>query len=82
MGKINSLLRQLTCIPIVAYRYLVRPVLRPCCRFEPSCSEYAISAITLSGIFKGTLLIGRRILRCHPWAKGGYDPVLPNHEKP
>ncbi|MBR4100194.1 MAG: membrane protein insertion efficiency factor YidD [Clostridia bacterium] len=46
-----------------------------CCRFEPSCSQYAIEAITVHGAFKGSLLAFWRILRCNPFCKGGYDPV-------
>ena len=46
-----------------------------CCRFTPTCSQYAIEAIEKYGAFKGTYLAVRRILRCHPLCKGGYDPV-------
>ena len=81
MGKINCILRQLMCLPIIIYQWVIRPVLRPCCRFEPSCSEYALTAIRTLGVWKGIVLIVRRIIRCHPWAEGGYDPVLPNKEK-
>ncbi len=47
------------------------------CRFHPSCSEYTRQAILTHGVFKGTLLGMKRILRCHPWSKGGEDPVPP-----
>jgi len=46
-----------------------------CCRFQPTCSEYAKEAYQKYGFMKGTYLTIRRLLRCHPWAKGGYDPV-------
>ena len=46
-----------------------------CCRFQPTCSEYARQAYQKYGFFKGTWLTVKRLLRCHPWAKGGYDPV-------
>ncbi|MBQ3696064.1 MAG: membrane protein insertion efficiency factor YidD [Alphaproteobacteria bacterium] len=46
-----------------------------CCRFQPTCSEYAKEAYQKYGIIKGTYLTVWRLLRCHPWAKGGYDPV-------
>ncbi len=46
-----------------------------CCRFQPTCSEYAKEAYQKYGFFKGTYLAIKRLLRCHPWAKGGYDPV-------
>jgi uncharacterized protein len=81
MGQINRFLRQLTSFPIIIYQLLIRPVMKPSCRFYPSCSEYALSAIKSYGIFKGINLACRRLLRCHPWSEGGYDPVLPNEEK-
>jgi len=67
--------------PIRFYRYFISPMLPPTCRFVPTCSQYAIEAITVHGPFKGTLLTVRRLLRCHPitWLGGsqGYDPVPP-----
>ena len=47
------------------------------CRYTPTCSQYAIEAIEVHGVFKGSLLAARRILRCNPFFKGGYDPVPP-----
>lgn len=46
-----------------------------CCRFTPTCSQYAMEALEKYGALKGTYLAARRILRCHPFCKGGYDPV-------
>ena len=60
---------------IRAYRYTIRPLLGANCRFAPTCSEYAQEAIVKHGVFKGTWLAMRRILRCHPYHSGGYDPV-------
>lgn len=60
---------------ITLYQYLLSPFLGRQCRFAPSCSEYAREAITRHGVLKGTWLGMRRILRCHPWHPGGYDPV-------
>ena len=57
------------------YRKNVSPRKRPCCRFIPTCSEYALTAIERFGAGYGGRLALRRILRCHPFAKGGYDPV-------
>jgi len=60
---------------IRAYRALVSPLLPPSCRYEPTCSQYALEAIERHGALKGGYLAARRILRCHPFARGGYDPV-------
>lgn len=51
------------------------------CRYVPTCSQYALEAIEIHGVFKGSLLAIRRILRCNPFFKGGYDPVPPKKEK-
>ena len=51
------------------------------CRYTPTCSQYAIEAIEVHGIFKGSLLAARRILRCNPFFKGGYDPVPPKKKQ-
>lgn len=60
---------------IKAYQYILSPLLGPCCRFYPSCSEYAVQAIVRHGPFSGLLLAVKRILRCHPFHPGGVDPV-------
>ena len=59
------------------YRRLVSPVLPPACRYYPSCSQYAADAVRIHGAVFGTWLALRRLLRCHPWAPGGPDPVPP-----
>ncbi len=81
MGQIVGTMRKVICIPIKLYQYLLSPFIKPCCRFYPTCSQYALLAIEHHGISKGLWLAGRRLLRCHPWSAGGYDPVLPNEEK-
>jgi putative membrane protein insertion efficiency factor len=60
---------------IRAYRLFLSPAFPQSCRFAPSCSEYAEEAIRKHGPFRGLLISGRRLLRCHPWDPGGYDPV-------
>jgi putative membrane protein insertion efficiency factor len=62
---------------IRAYRYIVSPMLGPTCRFYPSCSCYAEEALHTHGALRGSYLTVRRLLRCHPWHEGGYDPVPP-----
>jgi len=60
--------------PIRLYQLLVSPLLPAnTCKFHPSCSEYAVQAIRKHGVFRGIPMAGWRILRCHPWAKGGVD---------
>jgi putative membrane protein insertion efficiency factor len=59
---------------IRAYQYLFRPLLGANCRFAPTCSEYALEAIIKHGAAKGMLLAIRRVLRCHPYHSGGFDP--------
>ena len=58
-----------------AYQWAISPLLPPSCRYVPTCSEYAAEAIELHGVLKGSALAGWRLLRCHPFAKGGLDPV-------
>ncbi len=60
---------------ILLYRKLISPLKRPSCRFYPTCSQYAIDAINKYGIFKGIYLAIKRILKCHPFHPGGYDPI-------
>jgi putative membrane protein insertion efficiency factor len=76
------LLRGLPCRGLIAlvlgYRFLLKPWLGQACRFEPSCSAYALDALQRHGAAGGATLAAARLLRCHPWCAGGHDPV-PNH---
>ena len=65
----------LAAAPVHAYRYTLRPLLPPSCRFFPSCSEYALEAIRRHGGLSGSALALGRLCRCHPWNAGGVDPV-------
>lgn len=69
--KIKTILIKL----IKFYRNYISPLKRPSCRFYPTCSMYAIEAIEKYGALKGLFMAVKRILRCNPFSKGGYDPV-------
>jgi putative membrane protein insertion efficiency factor len=60
---------------IRVYRYALSPLLGPSCRFYPSCSQYALEAVSRHGSLRGLLLALKRVLRCNPWHCGGHDPV-------
>ena len=60
---------------IGAYQWCISPFMAPCCRYLPTCSDYAVQAIEQHGMCKGTVLAVKRLLRCHPFHPGGYDPV-------
>ncbi len=57
------------------YKFLISPFLGTNCRFLPSCSDYACEAITKKGVIKGGALAIKRLTKCHPWGKSGYDPL-------
>ena len=57
------------------YQVLISPLLPPACRFTPTCSDYAIQAVKQHGALRGIYMAARRLLRCHPFHPGGYDPV-------
>ena len=66
---------KILCLIIRFYRKFISPCFPPTCRYHPTCSAYALEAIQKYGAFKGSYLSIRRIIRCNPWCKGGYDPV-------
>ncbi|WP_238342919.1 membrane protein insertion efficiency factor YidD [Nocardioides cynanchi] len=59
------------------YRLAISPLYGQVCRYHPSCSAYALGSVTEYGAVRGVWMSARRLLRCHPWAPGGYDPVPP-----
>jgi uncharacterized protein len=61
------------------YQLAFSPLVGPACRFHPSCSQYALEAVTRFGVLRGGWLSMRRLGRCHPWHEGGFDPVPPAH---
>ncbi len=60
---------------IRGYQYLISPLFPSCCRFYPTCSHYAVEALQRHGVVRGGVLALKRLLRCHPFSPGGYDPV-------
>lgn len=68
-------MRQLLIKLIALYQYCISPLLLPSCRYSPTCSMYAREALLKYGVMKGIVLSIKRILRCHPWSRGGYDPI-------
>lgn len=68
-------LSRLLILPIRGYQLAISPLLPRSCRFQPTCSHYAVEALQRHGPWRGLLLAGRRILKCHPWGPSGYDPV-------
>lgn len=75
LSRINRYLLFIPLIIIKGYRYFISPLLGTQCRFYPSCSHYAEEAYQRFGVIKGTWLTIKRLLRCHPWHKGGLDPL-------
>jgi putative membrane protein insertion efficiency factor len=67
--------RAVAVAPIVVYQKVISPALPRRCRYEPTCSRYAVRAIREYGILRGLVLAAWRLLRCNPWSRGGYDPV-------
>jgi len=73
---------RLLALPIRAYRLAISPWLGLNCRFQPTCSEYALDALAQHGAMRGAWLALRRVARCHPWGRSGFDPVPPRRPGP
>jgi putative membrane protein insertion efficiency factor len=74
-GALSELPRRALVALVLAYRFALKPWLGNACRFEPSCSAYALEALQRHGAAAGIALSSARLLRCHPWCQGGHDPV-------
>ncbi|WP_218814108.1 membrane protein insertion efficiency factor YidD [Rickettsiella endosymbiont of Dermanyssus gallinae] len=82
MVKVNDLLQKSLIFLLQVYRYLISPLLGHSCRFYPSCSNYAQLAIQQYGSYVGLRMTIKRLLCCHPWHPGGYDPVPQSLKSP
>ena len=75
----TKILKKIIIFPFIflikLYQNLISPLLAPSCRFTPTCSNYALECITKHGPLKGIILTIKRISKCHPWGKSGFDPV-------
>jgi len=76
-----NLPRNILILLLLAYRKVVSPLYGQVCRFFPSCSAYALEAVTVHGAVKGSWLAARRLARCHPWNAGGVDHVPAGHRE-
>lgn len=74
-AKAPSALLRFLIASVRAYRLLLSPWLGSACRFEPTCSAYALESLQTHGAGAGSYLVAKRLLRCHPWCEGGHDPV-------
>lgn len=70
-----SLLQKVALGMLRGYKWAISPLLPPACRYVPTCSEYAMEAVERFGVLRGSWMAAGRLLRCHPFVKGGYDPV-------
>lgn len=76
MGIFTEIARKALLRVLCGYKWLLSPLLPPSCRYVPTCSEYAMEAVERFGVLKGSWMAALRVLRCHPFVKGGFDPVV------
>ena len=72
----NQLSKTIVLSVLRGYKWAISPMLSPACRYVPTCSEYALEAVDRYGVLRGSVMAIRRVLRCHPLAGSGYDPVF------
>jgi putative membrane protein insertion efficiency factor len=68
------MIRQIALLLIRLYQLVISPLIGPCCRYAPTCSEYTAQSVARFGVWRGSSLGLKRIARCHPWGQSGYDP--------
>jgi len=79
-GAVGGAVVRVLVLAVRGYQALVSPLIGPHCRYAPSCSHYAVEALERHGVVRGLALAAWRILRCHPFAQGGHDPVPPRRK--
>ena len=72
----NRLSKAIVLTLLRGYKWAISPMLSPACRYVPTCSDYALEAVDRYGARRGSVMAMRRVLRCHPFADSGYDPVF------
>ena len=77
----RSPLAWLLSAPVWVYRKVISPMKPPTCRFDPTCSSYALEALKVHGALRGSWLTARRLCRCHPFCEPGFDPVPPRRDR-
>jgi hypothetical protein len=80
-GAVSRAIVWVLVLLVRGYQKLISPLIGPHCRFAPTCSQYAVEALAQHGVVRGLGLAVRRILRCHPFAEGGLDPVPPRKDR-
>jgi putative membrane protein insertion efficiency factor len=75
MTRLNQFAQRVVVLMLRGYKWAISPLFPPACRFVPTCSEYAMEAVERYGAWRGAGMAAGRLLRCHPLARGGYDPV-------
>ena len=80
LGVFTEMVREAMLLLLRVYKWMLSPLLPPSCRYVPSCSEYALEAVDRFGVIKGSWMTVLRVLRCHPFVKGGFDPVVRSAE--
>jgi putative membrane protein insertion efficiency factor len=81
-NRMSQIAKTVVLLLLRGYKWALSPLFLPACRYVPSCSEYAVEAVERYGVVKGGLMAAWRVLRCHPLAKGGLDPVVETKTTP